>query len=518
MTTTLPRPALQCPAAAPARRRPGALAGALLLMVSLALAPAMSVAQSAPAARPLPVQQQGPAPGDAKDEDLSSGFSDHPAEAFSEEAFDLKLPEEPAAAGSSNEASAAPSFWALHGFARLDSAYAYQHEAPPSGAPDWRGLAKLRAALQLELELELGAGWQALISAQGFHDLAYGLKQRDTFSDELLALYEQEAEFRETYVRGSLLRNLDLKVGRQIVVWGYADQLRVVDVLNPLDNREPGLVDVEDIRLPLTMTRLDLYLGDWSLMAVAVHEIRFNKEPVYGSDYFPLPVPLPRDEVPSDGGQNTEYGLAAQGVFSGWDLALYWAQFFDDAAHLEGRLTPRGFLPLQRAHSRLTLGGVAVRVALGNILLKTERAHVAGLQFALLPGETRARLDALLGFEYSGITDTTLGVEALGRHLLAFDPLIEASPDGQPQDVNQYQLSYRSDWMNQRLHLVAVAALFGQSTDQGSMQRYAVTYDVFDAFALTGGVLMYQSAGAENFILQAARDNDRLFFEAKYSF
>ena len=103
----------------------------------------------------------------------------------------------------------------------------------------------------------------------------------------MLDLYEWEAEFTEVYLQGSLLRDLDLKIGRQVVNWGTGETFRVVDVLNPLDNREPGLVDIEDLRLPVVMTKLDYYFGDWDLSLIAVHERRFSDDPVFGSDFFP---------------------------------------------------------------------------------------------------------------------------------------------------------------------------------------------------------------------------------------
>ena len=81
----------------------------------------------------------------------------------------------------------------------------------------------------------------------------------------MLDAYEQESELREVYLQGALASALDIKVGRQIVVWGKSDNIRITDVLNPIDNREPGLVDIEDVRLPLTMSRLDFYFGDWGL-------------------------------------------------------------------------------------------------------------------------------------------------------------------------------------------------------------------------------------------------------------
>ncbi len=53
------------------------------------------------------------------------------------------------------------------------------------------------------------------------------------------------------------------KVGRQIVIWGRSESLRVLDVLNPLDNREAGRVDIEDLRRPLAMVRVDAYQKLW---------------------------------------------------------------------------------------------------------------------------------------------------------------------------------------------------------------------------------------------------------------
>ena len=55
----------------------------------------------------------------------------------------------------------------------------------------------------------------------------------------------------------------------------------------------------------------------------------------------------------------------------------------------------------------------------------------------------------------------------------------------------------------------------GREAGEGSVRRYSATYDLFDAFSLTAGVVTFH---AGNFLLDAARDNDRVFFEAKYSF
>ena len=97
-----------------------------------------------------------------------------------------------------------------------------------------------------------------------------GLPQAATSSD----LYNKgiidpySIEIREAYVQatGFLTRNLDLKIGRQRIVWGTADKLNPTDNLNPLD-----MEDILDFgrRRGSDAINLQYYLNsDYSLQAV----------------------------------------------------------------------------------------------------------------------------------------------------------------------------------------------------------------------------------------------------------
>ncbi len=163
------------------------------------------------------------------------------------------------------------------------------------------------------------------------------------------------------------------------------------------------------------------------------------------------------------------------------------------------------------------MAGVALNIAFGNLLLKTVAAGFDGLVFFYLPEKKMRRLDALVGFEYSGISDTTIALEAVQRHILDFDPVLENPPDSASEDVNQYILSYRAELLRQKVDLVAMVVFFGVSGDEGGVRRVSATYDLLEAFSVTGGVVTYQS-GNNNPIMEAVKDNDRLFLEARYSF
>jgi hypothetical protein len=66
------------------------------------------------------------------------------------------------------------------------------------------------------------------------------------------------------------VKKFDLKLGLQQVVWGQADGLRVLDVINPLDYREFILEDFIDSRRPLWLARADAPLGKGALQLIWV--------------------------------------------------------------------------------------------------------------------------------------------------------------------------------------------------------------------------------------------------------
>ncbi len=196
--------------------------------------------------------------------------------------------------------------WLLSGELILSTSYNYAHKAPDTGKTDYRGLSRLRSKVNLELDGIVSQEWSLHLDGHLFYDLSYAIKGRDRYTDEGIDAYEQETELGEAYLQGSLGPDLDLKLGRQIVVWGKSDNLRATDLLNPLDQRELGRVDIEDLRLPVNMIRLDYYTGPWTIGAIAIPEVRFSKTPVKGSDFFPAAAPLPPEEVPRDGRQGLD--------------------------------------------------------------------------------------------------------------------------------------------------------------------------------------------------------------------
>ncbi len=411
---------------------------------------------------------------------------------------------------SQTEPKTLPEWMDVNGSLGLASSYNFSHKAPEAGAADFRDLSMLRSTITLSSKMRFG-DWQFFISGHGFYDAAYSIQDREQYTDALLDLYEQELEFDDLYLMGSLTSNLDIKIGRQVVVWGKSDNVRVTDILNPLDNRLPGMVDIKNRRLPVTMTKLDYYTGDWNLSSIMIHEVRFSKNPVYNSDFYPGTVPLPPEESPGVSLENQQYALALNGIFSGWDLSLYAAYVFDERAHIVQKASST-----QREHSRVLMTGLTSNIALGNWLLKGEAAWFDGLEYANLPDEDFSRLDYMAGIEYTGFSETLLSLEVVNRQILDFEEQLTLAPDISQENTLQSVAKLVRDFANDTVQLKILLSVLGTHGEDGMFERFQLDYKFTDAITLMGGVIFYQSA--DQGALSSIEENDRVFAELLYEF
>jgi hypothetical protein len=420
-------------------------------------------------------------------------------------------PEELANDSTRANATAEKRRWRFTGDISVRSTYNYAHDKPAPGATDFRGLSQLKVQFRPELWLDIAPGWDAKISGSTYYDFVYRMNGRRDYTNEVLNDYESDSEFRETFIRGQITSRLDIKVGRQIVVWGKSDNFRVVDIINPLDLREPGLVDIEDLRLPSSMTRVDYYWGNWSLSGLAIHEIRFDKLPPYGSDFYPSPVKLPPKDTPDNGGSNTEFALSLSGIMQGWDLSLHLARLFSDSSHIE--LKPQG-ASLQ--YSRLTMAGAATNVATGDWLWKAEAAYFDGLEFFSVPDKEFERIDLMAGIEYNGFDNTTLSVESVVRHIHDFDQRLKNDPVPAERNRVQTAFRYNTDFLHDRLNVLLLDMRHGQTLSDGGFTRLQFKYELREALFTTLGVVSYHRGDTVPY--SEIADNDRLFVDIEYSF
>ena len=89
-----------------------------------------------------------------------------------------------------------------------------------------------------------------------------------------------------------------LRLGKQQVVWGQADGLRVLDQVNPLSFREFILGDFEDRRIPLWTVNAERTFGPVTVQLLWIPDHTFNEIPDDGTCLL-YTSPSPRDRTRS---------------------------------------------------------------------------------------------------------------------------------------------------------------------------------------------------------------------------
>ena len=477
-----------------------------------------------------------PAAETALDEDALSGFDDEPS-GLDEEALD-GFDDEESVDLTAIEDDSGSDWYDFSGYVSFLGAYNYAQTGPLAAAGtdkamDFSGLSRARTKLNLALEMRHSENWKSRIEVMGWYDASWAIHGREKYTDDVLDTYESFVNIKDAYIQGTLSSSVDLKIGRQIVIWGKSDSIRITDVINPLDNREPGMVDIEDLRLTETMTKLDYYFGDYGLSAIIIHEPRLQIEPAFGSDYRPRDVfgktipdaAFPDRYEPNWDLENTQYALSLDGRYEGWDLSWYAANVINN---LFG-ITPQDDATVLRTFDKIYMVGAATNIVSGSWLYKAEAAYIMDIDYRSVE-ENKNRLDALIGIDYSGFAKTVLSLELADRHVFDYEEIMIQSaaqagvpmyPDYVREDAVQVaaRASYTFDHDNAVVnYLIAMNGSSDFNFQDGGFQRLWMDYKYNDAVTLNGGVVDYIGGDGVIPFYNAVRNNDRVFAEVVYNF
>ena len=129
-----------------------------------------------------------------------------------------------------------------------------------------------------------------VVAGHAEYDLAY-LYERDSYSQEDLESYEYLVQLRDAYLKFGF-DSWELVLGQQIITWGEGDVLSPIDVINTRDQREPGLADLDDIRVPALSSRLSYFFKGARYEFVVVHFPHYGMRPPPFGEFSPLPAAL----------------------------------------------------------------------------------------------------------------------------------------------------------------------------------------------------------------------------------
>lgn len=415
-----------------------------------------------------------------------------------------------------------------------------QEAAPWSDRIDLRALFKTQAAFEIDdgdaqkadvvliPELTANLSDTVRLTAIGrfrfdpVDELEPGQPDNDTRSAISRRYFVGEAtdiELREFYA-DVFLENAFLRIGKQQIVWGQADGLRVLDLVNPLHYREFILPSFEDRRIPLWTVNAEIPIDDFLLQLLWIPDRTYDDLPEPGSPFAfstPLLVPTPapgipvtlRDpERPDDPIADSDVGVRLSAFLGGWDLSLNYLYHYYDQAVLFRETTATGVVVTPRYERSHLIGGTFSNV-FGDVTLRGE----AGLSLNRhvltdAPGDADGvvRTDEfgyVLGLDYNGISDTLISAQF-------FQSILTDHPEGVVRDRvdNQATFLVRRDFLNQT---VTAEGLLIHSLNNGDgVLQLDLAYDLRSNVILTLGADVFY--GSRDGLFGEFKDAGRVTF------
>ncbi|KAA1173349.1 hypothetical protein FWJ25_12795 [Marinobacter salinexigens] len=276
-----------------------------------------------------------------------------------------------------------------------------------------------------------------------------------------------------------------VSLGKQQIVWGQADGLRVLDVVNPLSYREFILPDIEDRRIPLWSALAEIPVQDWTAQLVWVPDstVAESTLPVAAYSLIPDPFGDGRLEVDRpDSLADSDFGLRLSTFVNSWDLSLnYLYHTIDDPLIRFDPVRQRILADYNRSH---LIGGTASR-PFGDVTFRSEVGLESKQRIVHFATGTVADTDVgsyVIGLDYSGVSDWFISAQ--------FFQTYRFSIDDDRRSEEQTTLLVRRNALNDALMLEALCIY--DLNDRDSLIQLSAEYAVSTRVVLkTGADLFY---------------------------
>jgi len=357
---------------------------------------------------------------------------------------------------------------------------------------------KLEVEAQPTLETVLPGGFQLTTVVRARVDtldtIEPGRPDQSSYfpaTERLLLGEPGELELRELYLERDFRRAF-LTLGKQQVVWGKADGIKLLDLVNPQSFREFILPPFDESRIPLWTVNLEIPVSPVTAQLLwvpdtTVHDLPEDGAPfeIHSSVLVPsnplnLPLRLEHADRPKSFFKDGDAGLRLSGSARGWDLTFNYLYHYLD-------------VPVPRRSVSVGPEGLSIVVT-----PEYERTHVIGMSFGnsfgafTLRGEAAAFTDRYVAtndvFDADGIVrgeeySYVLGLDwfGLGAETFVSAQLLQSIVPGLPA------LAVREE-----LESIATFLLRREFADSAGVAQTMLLMDVARGDGLARGRVGYQ--------------------------
>jgi hypothetical protein len=331
-----------------------------------------------------------------------------------------------------------------------------------------------------------------------------------------------EWALREFYVR----RDFDvvhLTLGKQQVVWGKADGIKVLDVVNPQEFREFILPDFDDSRIPLWTVNAEIPVRDVDIQLLWIPDPTYHDlAPEDGLYVFTTPELIPRPppglpvvlrqiDRPKRFFKDSDAGVRLSTFLGGFDLTLNYLYHYADLPVFFREIgTETVFRP---GYERTHLVGATFSNAFGDLTVRGELGYGIDRYF---PTENTSDRDGaeranefsyVLGLDWYGLENSLISVQLFQNTLSRSDVIRD-------DFETTFTLLLRRNFLNESL---VAETIWLHNVDHGDgLLRPKVKYSVNDTLDVWLGLDFFY--GSQNGFFGEYDRNDRFVLGCELGF
>ena len=332
---------------------------------------------------------------------------------------------------------------------------------------------------------------------------------------------ETKIELREAFFKYSA-KNWELKAGRQIVIWGVSDGLRITDIISPMDMTEFLARDYDDIRIPVTAFKYKYIKDFFSAELIFVPVPSFYILP-YGEDnpwtLFPVggypDYNVNLDTVPPTTIENSEYGGRLSFFLSGIDISICVLHSWNKMPVFSKSFSVNMDTVFIRAiHNQMDMIGFDISFPVRQFVIRGEAAAYFG-ELQSLESELNGKrtikknaLNYLIGIDWYPGHDWTFSIQYSQKFISNYINILD-------EEMNTYlgTFSIKKNILRGTLSLTSFTYI--DFTNKGFFSRNNVEYALSDEIHLMAGYDWFFGDGG---MFGYYKNNSEYWIKAKYCF
>ncbi len=333
-------------------------------------------------------------------------------------------------------------------------------------------------------------------------------------------------ELREAYFDYSA-KHWSLRAGRQLVIWGAADGMRITDLVSPMDMTEFLARDYDDIRMPVEALKYRYFRGAMKLELVYIPVFKGFVLPMNPKNPWSMSMKAPsginmqmqEEQKPDLTFKNGEFGGRLSFNLSGIDFSLAGLYTFDKMPifikELKREKPPMlPTLNIRPEYRRMTFVGGDFSAPLGQFVIRGEGAFNINKYYEVktqMPPtvlEKHNSVNALLGIDWYAPNQWMLSLQVANDAILDYN-------DNLVKDKNSSLMTCNisKSLLNSTLKLSDF--IYFDLNNSGFFNRFSADYSLSDQIHF---MLGYDHFEGDKGMFGIYKNNSEVWIKGKYSF